>query len=723
MDEIQADGMIVLDSVGEVDDSLVLEEIEDDVVDVLDIIPSITIAKVRKGYYSGNAPKQHTDQNNVENCEQYPGYDDSLSVIDQWFSSDTECDNSGSGQDSTCHTLSTPVANGKHPEENESATVLSTSAPQHHTLNTTAIAKQSKENGSAASPKSLSPASRHVQIDVVTTKPRGKNESETVPPRNNAANANHPEKKRIASFPIKHNDVANAKQPKERITSPISPEPHNPEQNDENDYATATKQPEETMSVASSKSLVSAPQHKQGIFAIAETPEKNKSATVPPQNNAVYAKFLEKKRSASFPIKHNDVANAKQPSERIASASSSNDPETNKQNDSAIATKQLEERESVAPPKSLCPTPRLEKSKVATAKQPTNISATSLNSLIPSPQQHKQNDATKEHGKNRSVVSLMSLPVGAKQEHNKNHVTTARQPEENKSAVLPEPLISAPPQQHKQHNTSTAKQPKKSAVKESLFPVPQQHKQNGTVTTKQPKKKKSATFSKSLVLVRQQHKQNNTISTKQPKKVALPKLHPARAPTQHKGKDAAPSLLSLPVPVPKARKRRRNRSVPPLLPYSVANPKRPRQGKPASSPSPLILGPKQLQQNPEQHERNNAVPSLLSFPFSGPKSKKPVHWLKQKRHVPQLFLEDESKRPPLNGPARFTASATRIKVQNQKRSAPSLLSLPFRIPKPQKENRQAPPLLSLAVAPNGNAKQDATVVSFKKREKYSGFCQ
>ena len=92
MDELHVDGMIVLDSVGKVDDTcLVLEEIEDDLLDVLDIVPSITIAKVRKGYLSGNVSKQHTDQNKVEKSEHHPGLDNSLSIIDQWFSSDTEC--------------------------------------------------------------------------------------------------------------------------------------------------------------------------------------------------------------------------------------------------------------------------------------------------------------------------------------------------------------------------------------------------------------------------------------------------------------------------------------------------------------------------------------------------------------------------------------------------------------------------------------------------------
>ena len=118
-------------------------------------------------------------------------------------------------------------------------------------------------------------------------------------------------------------------------------------------------------------------------------------------------------------------------------------------------------------------------------------------------------------------------------------------------------------------------------------------------------------------------------------------------------------------------KRRKNKPASPFPP----NPKRPRQSKPALTPSSMILDPKQPQQNSKHHERDSAVPSVLSLKLIGSKPKKPVHCPEQKRRVPQLFLENESKRPTLKVPGPFRASATSTKGQNQTRSSPSLLSL------------------------------------------------
>ena len=452
--------MIVLDSVDKVDDTcLVLEEIEDDLLDVLDIVPSITISKVRKGYLSGNVSKQHADQNKVEKSEHHPGLDNSLSIIDQWFSSDTECGNSG--DDSIRHTPSTQVAMTKHPEENKSP-VFPMAPPasteqQHKQNDATATPNQPQEFESGSSPKAFVSAQ----------------------PQNNAATANHPEEKRIAVFPIKLSDVANAKKPKESIASPLSPETSAPEQNKENDGAT-TKQPAGDKRVPSPKSLVPPLLHKHNDVAIAK-PEEPKSL-VPSSHqhkqNDTHVKKYGKNKNTASPMSLQGKAE-----------------QEHKQND-VVTIKHTEENKSAALPKSLISAPQKQHkpNNAATTNQPkeNKISASSK-SLVHASRQKQNNVAiAKQPKKNLSSPKSLEATASLQQEQNGTVVHTGEQPQKNKNATSPESLVLVP-QQHKQNGIFTAKQPKKNKgapVPKSLFPAPQENR-NCATTTKQPKRNKS----------------------------------------------------------------------------------------------------------------------------------------------------------------------------------------------------------------------------------------
>ena len=527
MDKLHADDMIVLDSVGKVNDTcLVLE----DLLDVLDIVPSITITKLRNGYLSGNLSKQHDEQSKVKTSEQDPGCENSLSSIEQCFLSDESV-----SPENMCATLPTRIL---------------VSAPQQRKLNTAEVQDSAGTiEQDTELDDSLSIIDHWFASDDKWDKSRSVEDS----------------KHHTLSTPVTF-----ARLPVENRSSTTAPPASAPQPLKVTVAATVEQsEPEKRKSAASPKSLVS----------------------TSPQINGATANHPEEKRSVAFPIKENEVANAKQPMESIASLQAS-DPEQNKQNDGTTTTKQPEENKSVVSAKSLVPATR-----------------------------HKQNDATNldEHGKNKSAGSHTPLPCQAEQELNQVDVKNTNQLNEDIN------------------------------FSESLALL--QREQNGVSTAKEVEKNKNNTCSKS-----------------------------------------APSRLT--VPIPKGRKGKKNKYTTPLLQDTIANPKRPQQSKPASRSSPLILGPKQPQQNSKQQERDDAVPSLLSLPLLGPKSKKPVHCPKRKRCTLEMLLENEWKQPKLNGYCPFKALVTSTKGQNQKRSTPSLLSLPLVIPKPHNQTRSIPSVLS-----------------------------